>query len=108
MNGALLLTHADGILITASLQDLKRIQDEVGKKFRIKWGDCIEEQWTKHLGLEWRRPQSLDSDDPCFEVRPRPDYIDKLLEEYGLQNCRGVATPFSQTDAHYFEGLFML
>ena len=93
MNGALLLANVDDILVTAGLQDLKKIQDEVGKKFRTKWGDYVEEQWTRYHGLEWRCPQSLDSGVPCFEVRPRPEYIDELLEEYGLQNCRSVATP---------------
>ena len=95
----MLLAHVDDLLVTANEKDLKEIQDEINKTFRTKWGDFIDEKWTRYLGLEWRRHKHGNS--RCFEVRPRPEYIDKLLEEYSLQTCRAVATPFSQTDGQH-------
>jgi len=98
MDGALLLAHVDDLVVTASGKHLERIQKEISSKFRTKWGEYVEEQWTRYLGLEWRRHDNDGYGAACFEVRPRPDYVDKLLEEYSLLKCRAVATPFSQTD----------
>ena len=64
--GALLLAHVDDLLVTANEKDLKDIQDEINEKFRTKWGDFIDEKWTRYLGLEWRRHKHGNS--RCFEV----------------------------------------
>ena len=90
--GSLLLAHADDLLLAAPHDQVQTLKKRIQQDFDIKWGAQLGEHWEAYLGFEWRRGKDADGR-PFVEERLRPEYVDKALQEYGLEKCRSVSTP---------------
>jgi hypothetical protein len=85
-----MVTHVDDLLCGGSATNLEWLRKELQKKYEVK-GDIMSEECKqlKFLG----RVISHDSDGFYWEEDPKHRRI--LLEEWGLKDCKGAATPMS-------------
>jgi hypothetical protein len=85
-----MVTHVDDLLCGGAKADLEWLRKELQKKYEVK-GDIMSPKCTqlKFLG----RVISSDSEGFYWEEDPKHRRI--LLEEWGLQDCKGAATPMS-------------
>jgi hypothetical protein len=86
--GALMMIHADDILMTAPPNMLEKLQADISKHMKLKWGAKISAKWTSYLGKEWRM-----EDDGHLAVRIPDHYYDDILNLGGMQGCRTTTTP---------------
>ena len=86
-DGAMLIIHADDLLLTAACADIEKFQKQLSEHMVIKWGDHFtDEAWVKYLGREWRLvPHGI-------AVRIPPHHYDKLLDLMLMRDCKAIAT----------------
>ena len=87
--GALVVAHADDLLIAASEKDMELEFITIGldKVFKVKWGATMSEDWTKFLGRQLRR-----RGDKIFARVPDTCY-NAVLAEHGFEQCRPLSIP---------------
>lgn len=82
-----LVLYVDDILIFGKhLQDIEWIKDSLSKNFKMKDMGNVE----NFLGLEIRRSSGI------LEITQQ-SYIEKILRNYGMQDCKPVSTPIACT-----------
>ena len=87
-SGAIPSVHADDLLLAAPSRLSQKLQDDISRELIIKWGETFSQtKWVRYLGREWRRtPQGV-------AVRMAPEYYNKLLKLYQMEQCKPVQTP---------------
>ena len=85
--GAIIVAHVDDLMITTPEDVLPKVQEQLDKAFKVKWGAILGPTWAKFLGKEWRRRGDE------IDVRIPEKYYIAVLKEHGLEKCRSLATP---------------
>ena len=89
---ALLFAHTGDLLLAALEDKVETIKKEIEQKLQIKWEAKLQGDWIGYLGFDWRRGTDV-TNNQFVECRVRPGYVNRLLDEYGLQTCRAVSIP---------------
>lgn len=90
-DGALIVTHADDLRVTASPEELPTLKEKLAGLMVLKWSEVMGEQWSKFLGSLWRRVSSSDGD--IVQVRPHHRHIDTVISGMGLTSGKGARSP---------------
>ena len=85
--GAIIVAHMDDLMIAAPEDVLRKVQEQLDKAFKVKWGAILGPTWAKLLGKEWRRRGDE------IDVRIPEKYFNAVLKEHGLEKCRSLAMP---------------
>ena len=92
LDGAVMLVHADDILLCSRPSLLKSLQDALSNKFRMKWeAELLADRWVRYLGREYQ----YDPHRMKVKERLPTTYYQKLFKTAGLEGGRVVATPFA-------------
>ena len=84
---AIIVARVDDLMNTAPEDELPKVQEQLDKAFKVKWGATLGPTWAKFLGKEWRRRGDE------IGVRIQEKYYNVVLKEHGLEKRRSLATP---------------
>ncbi|CAE8639057.1 unnamed protein product, partial [Polarella glacialis] len=81
--------HVDDPLFVGPDAAVEKVIAALETKVKYKRGEEItEKSWVRYLGRERRKTKD------GFKVRIPPKYVEEMLKELRLQDCRAVMTPF--------------
>ncbi len=75
-SGAMLSIYADDLLYSGPQSAIAQIQASIERHVLVKCGPFFNLEWTKYLGLMWRRQHSV------LQCKPKASYFDDLLQLY--------------------------
>lgn len=85
--GALLLVHADDILLAADGKDHDHLYKEIAGVICLKPAEKIGTEWAIFPGKLWSRAPD------GFDIKVPRHYYEGLQAEMGLDKCKGISNP---------------